>query len=45
MEALSVLTGGVAKATVRLKTEDRQLLERLTPKFGGREETLREALG
>ncbi len=36
--------GVVAKATVRLYDEDRQLLERLAPKFGGREETLREAL-
>ncbi len=43
-ERASNTVGYVAKATVRLKKEDRQLLERLAPKFGGRQETLREAL-
>ena len=36
--------GVVAKATVRLYDEDRQLLERLAPKFGGRAATVHEAL-
>ncbi|MDE0321621.1 MAG: hypothetical protein OXH86_20620 [Acidimicrobiaceae bacterium] len=34
----------MAKAAVWLPKEDRQLLERLAPKFGGRQEALREAL-
>ena len=34
----------MAKATVRLDTEDRQLLERLAPEFGGKTATVREAL-
>ena len=34
----------VAKATVRLYDEDRQLLERLAPKFGGKAATVHEAL-
>lgn len=34
----------MAKAAVWLPKEDRQLLERLAPKFGGRQEILREAL-
>lgn len=34
----------MAKTTVRLEKEDCQLLERLAPKFGGREATVREAL-
>ena len=35
---------GMAKATVRLTDEDRQLLERLAPEFGGKTATVREAL-
>ena len=34
----------MAKATVRLEKEERQILERLAPKFGGKEATVREAL-
>ncbi|MXV87481.1 MAG: hypothetical protein F4117_09820 [Acidimicrobiales bacterium] len=34
----------MAKAAVWLPKEDRQLLERLAPKFGGRQGALREAL-
>ena len=34
----------VAKTTVRLDDEQRQLLERLAPKFGGQAATIREAL-
>ena len=34
----------MVKATVWLAKEDRQLLERLAPKFGGRAATVREAL-
>ncbi|MCY3606851.1 MAG: hypothetical protein OXG57_00260 [Acidimicrobiaceae bacterium] len=34
----------MAKATVRLGRAERQILERLAPKFGGREAMVREAL-
>ena len=34
----------VAETTVRLNDEERQLLERLAPKFGGQAATVREAL-
>lgn len=34
----------MVKARVRLGNEERQILERLAPKFGGRSATVREAL-
>lgn len=34
----------MVKARVRLGQEERQILERLAPKFGGREAMVREAL-
>ena len=34
----------MARSTVRLGKEERQILERLAPKFGGREAMVREAL-
>ena len=36
--------GDMMKAAVWLPKEERQILERLAPKFGGRQEALREAL-
>ncbi len=41
---MSNTVDGMAKATVRLTDEDRQLLERLAPEFGGKTATVREAL-
>lgn len=34
----------MARATVRLEKEERQILERLAPQFGGEAATIREAL-
>ena len=34
----------MARTTVRLEKEERQILERLAPTFGGKEATVREAL-
>ena len=41
---MSHTVDGMAKRTVRLDDEHRQLLERLAPTFGGTTATVREAL-